>query len=68
MQNIASERKRIGITQKELADRIGVSKSSVARWEQGLLAPFGDYLVAMHEIFDCSTDYLLGITAERNHR
>lgn len=65
MRNIASERKRLGITQEELADRVDVSKSTVARWEQGVLPPFADALIAMHELFGCSIDYLLGLTDER---
>lgn len=63
--NIASERKRLGITQQELADRIQVSKSTVARWEQGIVLPYGSELVKMHGLFKCSTDYLLGLTDER---
>ncbi len=30
-------RKRLGLTQAELAGRVGVTASSVARWEQGVL-------------------------------
>lgn len=67
MNNIASERKRMGITQEELAESILVSKSTVARWERGAMTPFGEHLVAMHNLFNCSTDYLLGLTPERNH-
>lgn len=65
--NIASERKRINLKQEELAVKIGVSKSTVGRWEQGILAPYGANLVSMHLLFGCSTDYLLGISDERNH-
>ncbi len=30
-------RKRLGLTQAQLAERVGVTASSVARWEQGVL-------------------------------
>lgn len=63
--NIASERKRMGITQQQLADSIHVSRSTVARWEQGIVLPYGSELVKMHQLFKCSTDYLLGLTEER---
>lgn len=65
--NITSERMRIGIDQVELARMLGVSASTVSRWERNVLKPYGSDLVAMHEVFGCSTDYLLGISDERNH-
>ncbi|WP_244411430.1 helix-turn-helix domain-containing protein [Raoultibacter timonensis] len=67
MNNIRSERKRINLGQKEFAEKIGVSHSTVSRWERGVLAPYGSELIAMHQLFGCSTDYLLGISDERNH-
>lgn len=65
MLNIASERKRKNMRQEDLAKELGVSKSTVARWEQGALPPYGSELIKMHDIFGCSTDYLLGISDER---
>ena len=67
MNNIAAESRRISIDQKTLAERIGVSLSTVSRWERGAIAPNGRELILMHKLFGCSTDYLLGLTAERNH-
>lgn len=63
--NIASERKRLGLRQADLAEKLGVSKSTVERWEQNVTPPFGDKLVEMHDLFGCTVDYLLGITDER---
>lgn len=63
--NIASERKRMGLKQKELASRIGASTSSVARWERNEVSPPGTALKKMHGLFGCSIDYLLGLTDER---
>lgn len=63
--NIASERKRLGLRQEDLAEELKVSKSTVARWEQNITPPFGDKLVEMHKLFGCTVDYLLGITDER---
>lgn len=65
MLNIASERKRINMTQEDLANELGVSKSTIARWEQGTIPPYGSELIKMHDLFQCSTDYLLGLTDER---
>lgn len=63
--NIASERMRLGLTQEDLSNELGVSKSTVLRWEQGIGKPDSGQLVAMHYLFKCSTDYLLGLTDER---
>lgn len=65
MLNIASERKRMNMTQEDLANELGVSKSTVARWEQEMTPPYGSELIKMHNLFQCSTDYLLGLTDER---
>lgn len=65
MYNIASERKRIDITQKQLAEKLEVSERTVARWEQGLLPPNANNIIAMGQIFSCSSDYLLGLSDER---
>lgn len=66
--NIVSERKRIGLRQSDLADRLEVSKSTIERWEQGRGLPNADQLIVLHSIFGCSIDYLLGITDERKVR
>lgn len=65
--NIASERRRLNLRQKDLADRLEISESTIYRWERNEASPGGPQLIAMHEIFGCSTDYLLGISNERNH-
>lgn len=65
MKNIISERSRMGLSQKDLASKIGVSLATVSRWEQGRAVPKGSDLVEMRKLFGCSTDYLLGLTDER---
>ena len=42
---IRSRRKNIGLTQKELAEKVYVSANTVARWERGETEPsFSDFL------------------------
>lgn len=65
MNNLASERIRLGTSQHELGDRIGVSDKTVSRWEAGISLPGGAALVEMSKLFGCSIDYLLGLTDER---
>lgn len=63
--NIASERVRIGMSQQDLADELGVSRDSVKGWESGDTAIRSSMLVRMADIFSCSLDYLMGRTDDR---
>lgn len=42
-------RETMGISQEELADRVGVSSQTVGRWERGVVAPQGRNLVRLAE-------------------
>lgn len=33
---IADKRKRLGLTQKQIADKLGMSDKSVSKWERGV--------------------------------
>lgn len=65
MKTIASERTLIGLSQAELAEKLGVSRLTVIRWETGVIMPPVNSLMAMCDLFGCSVDYLLGRTMER---
>ena len=56
---IAALRRDAGWSQAELARRLRVSASAVGMYEQGRREPAADTLVALSEIFEVSTDYLL---------
>ena len=56
---IQSLRKAKGMSQEELADKVGVSRQSVSKWESEQAAPDLDKIVIMSEIFEVTTDYLL---------
>ncbi len=58
-ERIQSLRKSKGLSQEDLADRIGVSRQAVSKWESEQSMPELDKVVALSEIFDVSTDYLL---------
>ena len=58
-QTIAKLRKKMGITQTELADMLKVSNKAVSKWENGGGYPEITLLPAMSEIFGVSIDYLL---------
>ena len=48
-------------TQAELARRLGVTRTGVNSWEQGLSMPSPAFLVELAKAFSVSTDYLLGL-------
>ena len=48
------------ITQAELAKILGITRSSVNAWEMGISVPSTQYIVELANIFQVSTDFLLG--------
>lgn len=58
-EKILNMRKARGWSQEELADRAGVSRQAVSRWESGSAKPDADKIVAVCDLFGVSTDYLL---------
>lgn len=56
---IAELRKEQDLTQKELADRIGVSDKAVSRWENGKNYPDIEIMQSLGEIFNVSVSELL---------
>lgn len=59
-ERIRELRKRFGWTQKELAKRINVSQQTVGSWEVGRAEPSSETLTRLAELFEVTTDYLLG--------
>lgn len=55
-------RKELNMTQKELADKLGISRAAVGLYEQGKRNVDNDTLLKLSEIFNVSADYLLGNT------
>lgn len=58
------ERKKLGISQKELADKLNVSQKSISKYERGTRRPSYETLSKMAAIFGVSVDYLLGVDRE----
>lgn len=55
-------RMSFGWTQVQLAQKLGVTKQTVSNWENDNIQPSIDMLVKLSNIFNVSTDYLLGLT------
>lgn len=56
---IKSYRKRIPLTQSELADQLGIKRSAVGAYEEGRAEPRLPVLTAMAALFNCSLDELI---------
>ena len=48
-----------GLTQAELAKRLGITRSGVNAWEMGITIPSTQYIMKLALLFKVSTDYLL---------
>ena len=61
--NIRENREKLGINQVELAKLIGVSKQTVSNWENDNRIPPTQTLDKLANIFNVTTDSLLGRNA-----
>ena len=52
-------------TQDTLGEKFGVSPKTIGSWERGTREPPMDVISKMASLFDVSTDYLLGLSANR---
>ena len=60
---IKEERLQHAMTQRELAEIIGVTQDSVSLWEKGKRLPATEHIIALCKFFKISADYLLGLDA-----
>ena len=64
---IALHRKRLGLTQDALAERLGVTAQAVSKWENDQSCPDIAMLPRLAELFDTTTDQLLGLQRKEVH-
>lgn len=65
---IATNRKRLGLTQDQLAEKLGVTAQAVSKWENDQSCPDIAMLPRLSEIFGITTDELLGREAPKVHQ
>lgn len=58
-ERIQTLRKAKGVSQEELANRIGVSRQAVSKWESEQSLPDIEKIILLSEYFNVTTDYLL---------
>ncbi|MGN0470673.1 MAG: helix-turn-helix domain-containing protein [Acutalibacteraceae bacterium] len=61
-------RKRAGMTQSELASKLGISPSAVGMYEQGRREPDSETMLKLCSIFDTTSDFLLGKSDKPDRR
>ena len=64
-ENIKKYRKRAGLTQEALAEKLHTTRQSVSKWEQGTLEPNLQMLLNLSELFGISLDFL--VKGDENH-
>lgn len=62
---ICAHRKRLGLTQDQLAEKVGVSAQAVSKWENDLSCPDISVLPLLAGIFGITTDELLGVESRQ---
>lgn len=58
-EKIQDLRKKSGLSQEQLADKLGISRQAISKWESEQSTPDIDKIVLLSEFFQVSTDYLL---------
>jgi len=55
-------RRERALTQKGLAERLGITQQAIAKWEGGRAVPEPATIVRLADLFEVSADYLLGVS------
>ena len=58
-ENLAKYRKKAGYSQEELADKLGVSRQAVSKWERGEASPDTENLIALSRLYGVTLDDLV---------
>lgn len=57
-QRLRTARTERGLTQRELANKLGITEQAVSKWERGANLPDTEMLDGISQVLDCSLDYL----------
>jgi transcriptional regulator with XRE-family HTH domain len=64
---LATAREEAGLTQSQLAHKLGTTQRVITYWERGTVALRADQLRALADLLDVSADYLLGKESSKPH-
>ena len=65
LRNLKKLREEASVSQKALADAVGVSQQSINKYENHNIEPDIETLIRISDFFDTSVDYLVGHTVEK---
>jgi transcriptional regulator with XRE-family HTH domain len=65
--NIATTRKKRGLTQKEFAQQIGITQTLLSHYETGRLRITGDMIAVVAKTLKVSADTIIGLKKDENH-
>lgn len=63
---LKTQRLKADMTQAQLAQKLGITKSVISAYETGLRLPSYDILIHIAKLFNVSTDFLLGVENKQN--
>ena len=66
-ENIRKYRKGLGLSQEQLAERLGITLGTVSKWERGASEPELWYIMQIAELFHVSVDVMIGFTMRGNN-
>lgn len=58
-ENLIEFRRKAGMSQEELAEKLDISRQTLSKWEQGQSEPGVEHLMGLCEVFDITPDQLL---------
>ena len=65
-ERLKKHRKDIGLTQVDIASRLGISQQAYASWERGVKKPTQENLVKIAQVLNVSVDYLVGNSEDKS--
>jgi len=63
---LKSLREKCGLSQKEVADRLDLTRATISAYERNTKAPRLDVLVGLATLYHSSVDYILGLEHRTN--
>ncbi len=66
LENLKKLRAQAGVSQKQLADSVGVSQQSINKYENHNIEPDIETMIRMAKYFNTSVDYLIGYSDIRH--
>lgn len=67
-EKLQSQRMLHKLSQKEVASMLDMSPAVISNYENGERTPSVEILMALASLYHCSTDYLLGLSKDKNDK